>query len=315
MKAVTIIDGDVVIDERPDPVPERGEVLIDVAAAGVNAADLLQRRGFYPAPPGAPADIPGLELAGTVLELGDGVSSVKPGDRVMAIVAGGAQATRAVVHESHLLRVPDTLDLVCAGGFPEAFSTAYDAMITQGRLQADQRLLVTGAAGGVGTAALQLGAQFAAATIASVRDASRGEALTSLGATTVISPDDVADNGPYDVVLELIGAASLSGGVLSALAPRARIVVIGVGGGSRVEIDLLALMGTQATLTGSTLRSRSTQAKADLADNMRRDVLELLERQQLTVPVLATYPLEEAAAAYERFSEGSKLGKIILVAS
>ena len=312
MRAVTIVDGDLVIQERPDPVPGPHEVLIEVAACGVNAADLLQRRGFYPAPPGAPEDIPGLELAGTVVSLGDGVSTAAPGDRVMAIVAGGGQATHAVVHERHLLSIPDTIDLVTAGGFPEAFSTAFDAVVAQGQLTAGDRLLVTGAAGGVGTAAIQLGARLGATTIASVRDATRGEALMSLGADLVVTPDEVSASGPFDVVLELVGAASLGNGVLSSLAPHARVVVIGVGGGSRVEVDLLALMGTQAVLTGSTLRARSIEAKADVASGMRRTVLPMLGDGLLEVPVLATFPLEDAAGAYARFAEGSKLGKIIL---
>ena len=312
MRAVTIVDSDLVIQERPDPVPGPHEVLIEVAACGVNAADLLQRRGFYPAPPGAPADIPGLELAGTVISLGDEVSSVVSGDRVMAIVAGGGQATHAVVHESHLLRVPENVDLVTAGGFPEAFSTAFDAIVAQGQLSAADRLLVTGAAGGVGTAAIQLGARLGATTIASVRDATRADALRSLGADLVVTPDEVSDHGPFDVVLELVGAASLGNGVLTSLAPHARVVVIGVGGGSRVEVDLLALMGTQAVLTGSTLRARNIEAKAHVASGMRRTVLPLLGDGLLEVPILATFPLEDAAGAYARFAEGSKLGKIIL---
>jgi NADPH:quinone reductase-like Zn-dependent oxidoreductase len=312
MQAVTIVDGELVVAERPDPSAGAGEVVIEVAAAGVNAADLLQLAGFYPAPPGVPADIPGLELSGTVLETGTGVDASLVGQRVMAIVGGGAQASRVVVHASHLLAVPATMDLVAAGGFPEAFSTAHDALVTQGGLTPGARVLVTGAAGGVGTAAVQLAHALGASVVASARDASRAEALRALGADVVVQPDEVATSGPYDVVLELVGAQSLTGGVLTSLAPQARVVVIGVGGGSRVEVDLLGLMATRSILTGSTLRARNVEEKAAVAAAMRTDVVPLLDDGRLQVPVLATFPLAEARAAYERFAGGSKLGKIIL---
>ena len=312
MRALTIRDGELVVEEHPDPTPGTTEVLVAVAAAGLNAADLLQRRGLYPAPAGSPQDIPGLELAGEVVALGSAVTRWSRGDRVMAVGAGGAQAELCVVDESHLLAVPATMDPVEAGGFPEAFTTAFDAFVTQGRLSAGDRLLITGAAGGVGTAAIQLGRAAGAVVVACARDTSRHAALLELGADVVIAPGDVIAHGPYDVVLELVGAASLTSGVLSALATGARVVVIGIGGGATVEINLLGLMSTRATVGGSTLRARSRIEKALVADAVAAHVLPLVDRGDLEVPILATYDLEEAAAAYERFAAGAKLGKIVL---
>ena len=312
MRALTIRDGELVVEEHPDPITGTTEVLVAVAAAGLNAADLLQRRGLYPAPAGSPQDIPGLELAGEIVGIGEGVTRWRVGDRVMAVVAGGAQAELCVVDESHLLRVPATMDPVEAGAFPEAFSTAFDAMVTQGRLSAGDRLLVTGAAGGVGTAAVQLGRAIGAVVVACARDTARHAALTDLGADLVITPDEVAGHGPYDVVLELVGAASLSAGVLSSLATGARIVVIGVGGGASVEVNLLGLMGSRATIGGSTLRARNRTEKAIVASAVNDHVLPLVERGDIDVPILATYGLDEAEAAYERFAAGGKLGKIVL---
>jgi len=313
MRAVVIVEERLEILERPDPEPGPNEVVVTVAAAGVNAADLLQRRGLYPAPHGVPADIPGMELSGVVAELGREVTDVDIGARVMAIVGGGAQAERCCVDAASVLVVPDGVELVEAGGLPETFITAHDALVTRGRLAAGQRALITGAAGGVGTAGVQIAAALGAEVIASVRDPARRAAVEDLGATKAIDPDEVSDQGPYDVVLELVGAASLSNGVLKALAPDARVVVIGVGGGSRIELDLLGLMAARASIGGATLRARSLEGKAAATHAMSDDLLALIGERSLRVPLLATFPLEEAAAAYERFSSGSKLGKIVLV--
>src|SRR3954451_15115110 len=170
MRAATIRDGSIVGEEHPDPVPQAGELLVRVKAAGLNGADMMQLAGRYPAPPGVPADIPGLELAGEVVEVGRGVTRFEPGDRVMAVVAGGGQAELAVVHESAALPVPDELEWVAAGGVPEVFTTAHDALFTQAALTCGERLLVHGAAGGVGTAAIQLGQMAGARVTATVRD-------------------------------------------------------------------------------------------------------------------------------------------------
>lgn len=312
MRAVVVDQGELRVEERSDPVPGDTDVLVAVRAAGLNGADMLQRRGHYPAPPGAPADIPGLELAGEVAALGRSVSSVRIGDRVMAIVAGGAQATMAAVEESHLLAVPRAVSWAEAGGFPEAFTTAYDALFTRCGLSVGDRLLVTGAAGGVGVAAVQLGAAAGATVVASVRDAALRESVAALGAHEVIGAEEVADHGPYDIVLELVGAASLPHAV-RALATGARVAVIGVGSGAVVELDLRALMGTRSTIGGSTLRARSRAEKAAVAAAMRAHALPLLADGRVRLPVFATYPLADAAAAYDRFTAGGKLGKIVLV--
>jgi len=312
MRAVTIIDGELRWDEHPDPVPGPGEVVVAVAAAGINGADLLQRKGFYPAPPGSPVDIPGLEFSGTVLSNGDGSVRFAVGDRVMAICGGGGQAGLVVVPEAHLLPVPDGIDLVHAGGFPEAYSTAQDALFTQAELSEGHTVLISGAAGGVGTAAVQLAAVAGARVVASVRNPAHHGAVRALGADTVISPDEVADHGPYDVSLELVGAPGVEA-VLPHLTTGARIVVIGVGAGAEAQVNLLAVMGARATIGGSTLRARDSEEKAGVAWLVEARAVRLLGEGAVTVPVADTFPMAAASDAYERFAAGRKLGKIILV--
>ena len=251
MHATVIRDGELVWEERPDPVPGDTELLVAVKAAGLNSADLTQRAGFYPAPPGWPPDIPGMELAGEVVSAGRSVTAFSPGDRVMALVGGGAQATMAFVDESHALAVPDSLPWPEAGGFPEAFSTAYDALFTQGALEMGERVLVSGAAGGVGTAGVQLAREAGAIVTATVRHAEHRRAVADLGAHAVIAPGEEGDHGPYDVVLELVGQASLTN-VLPHLATWSRVVVIGVGSGGRIDLDLFTLMTKRARIGGST---------------------------------------------------------------
>jgi NADPH:quinone reductase len=311
MRAVTIRDERLYIEEHDDPAPGTGEVLVRVRAAGLNGADMLQRRGRYPAPPGAPQDIPGLELAGEVVALGPGASRFAEGDRVMAVVAGGGQAELAVVHERAALPVPDALDWPRAGGFPEVFTTAHDALFTQAGLSAGERLLVHGAAGGVGTAAVQLGRAAGARVTATVRNEELRGAVEELGAAAVLDPEGFEEHGPFDVVLELVGALNL-GANLKALETGGRIVVIGIGAGAKGELNLALLMAKRATLRGSTLRARPLEQKADAARRVERHVLPLVEDGAVTVPVAETYPIDEAEAAYERFSAGSKLGKVIL---
>jgi len=312
MRAVTIIDGTLEWQEHPDPVPGPGEALVAVAAAGVNGADLLQRKGFYPAPAGSPADIPGLEFAGTVVANGDGAMRFAVGSRVMGICGGGGQAELVVVHESHLLPVPEGIDLVHAGGFPEAFSTAQDALFTQADLSEGHTVLISGAAGGVGTAAVQLAAVAGARVVATVRNPDHHEAVRALGADLVVTPDAVADHGPYDVSLELVGAAGVEA-VLPHLTTGGRIVVIGVGAGATASINLLAVMGARATIGGSTLRARSVEEKAGVAWLVEARAVRLLGEGAVHVPVADTFPMAEATAAYDRFAAGGKLGKILLV--
>jgi NADPH:quinone reductase-like Zn-dependent oxidoreductase len=313
MRAVVIRDEALHWEERDDPVPGDTEVLVAVHAAGLNGADLIQLRGFYPAPPGSPPDIPGMELAGEVAAIGAQVTRFAVGDRVMGVVGGGAQATMAVIDESHALRIPDGIGWPEAGGFPEVFSTAHDALFAQGELTLGERVLVSGAAGGVGTAGVQLAAAAGAIVVATVRDGGRHAEVATLGATEVIDPSEVAAHGPYDVVLELVGAASLTE-VLPNLAIGARVVVIGVGGGGTISLNLLQLMGSRGRIGGSTLRARSRREKANVAAGVEAHVLPLLASGRITVPVCHTFPMAEAAKAYEQFGAGSKFGKIVLVA-
>jgi putative PIG3 family NAD(P)H quinone oxidoreductase len=308
---VTIQDGRLVVEERPDPEPGKGELLVRVRGAGLNGADMLQRKGAYPAPPGVPADIPGLELAGEVASLGPGATRFEVGDPVMAIVAGGAQAELALLHERAAMPVPEALDWPAAGGAPEVFCTAHDALFTQAGLRPGERLLVHGGAGGVGTAAIQLGRATGAFVVATVRREELRPQVEEFGATAV-APDAFEEHGPFDVVLELVGAPNIPAN-LGALATGGRIVVIGVGAGAKAELNLLALMGKRARISASTLRARPLEEKALVTRAVEHEVLPLFDSGTLRVPVAATFPLEEAEQAYERFSAGGKLGKIVLL--
>ena len=311
MRAVTIREQQIVIEEHADPVPGAGQVLVRVRAAGLNGADMMQRRGLYPAPPGSPPDIPGMELAGEVAALGPGVERFDVGARVMAIVGGGAQAELCLVHERQLMFVPAELDWTAAGGLPEVFATAHDAIFTQGELRTGERLLVHGGAGGVGTAAVQLGRAAGARVSATVRSERHRDAVAELGAR-VIAPEGFSDHGPFDVILELVGAPNMPDN-LASLATGGRVSVIGVGAGAKSEVNLLALMGKRARIHGSTLRARSLEDKALVARRVEHEVLPLFESGELRVPIADTFPLDAAAAAYERFSGGGKLGKVVIV--
>jgi NADPH:quinone reductase len=311
VRAVVIADGDLVVEEREDPAPGTGEVLVRVRAAGLNGADIHQRQGRYPAPPGWPPDIPGMELAGEVAARGPKAERFAEGDRVMAVVGGGAQAELAVLHEREAMPVPEGLDWAQAGGLPEVFFTAHDALFSQAQLRPGERLLVHGGAGGVGTAAIQLGRATGARVTATVRNADVRSQVEELGAEA-IDPEGFEEQGPYDVVLELVGAPNMPGN-LQALATRGRIVVIGVGAGAKSELNLLALMGKRARVHGSTMRARPLEEKAIASRLVEQQVLPLFEAGKLTVPVAATYPLDQATEAYERFTSGGKFGKIVLL--
>ena len=310
MRAATIRDGQVIVEEHPDPEPQSGELLVRVRAAGLNGADMLQLKGRYPAPPDSPPDIPGLELAGEVVAVGRQASRCEGGDRVMAVVGGGGQAELAVVHERAAMPVPEELDWPAAGGVPEAFTTAHDALFTQAGLSVGERLLVHGGAGGVGVAAVQLATMAGARVTATVRDPAAREHVSALG-VLALEPEGFEEHGPFDVVLELVGAPNVRGD-LAALADRGRICVIGISAGAKVELNLAALMGKRARIHGSVLRSRSLEDKADAARRVERAVLPGFASGDLIVPVTATYPLDAVAEAYERFAAGAKLGKIVL---
>jgi NADPH:quinone reductase len=311
MRAITIRDGALSVEEHADPEPGPGQILVAVKAAGLNGADMLQRKGAYPAPPGSPPDIPGLELAGEVRARGADAERFEEGDRVMAIVGGGGQAELAVLHERGVMPVPEALEWPQAGGTPEFFVTAHDAIFSQAGLRPGEHLLVHGGAGGVGTAAIQLGRAAGARVTTTVRNEGlRGE-VEKLGAGA-IDPEGFEDHGPFDVVLELVGAPNIPGNV-KALASGGRIVVIGVGAGAKTEVNLLAIMGKRARLTGSLLRPRPLEEKARATRLVEHEVLPLFESGDLIVPVAATFPLDEVEDAYARFEAGGKLGKIVLL--
>ena len=288
MRAATIVDGRIVVDDRPDPAPGPGELLIRARAAGINGADIAQRAGGYPPPPGV-TDVPGLECAG----------ETEDGRRVMALLAGGGQAELAVAPREHVLPVPDGWSWEQAGGFMEAFATAHDALFAQGGLEAGERLLVNGAAGGVGTAGVQLGVAAGARVTASARH--HHAELRALGA-------DTEPEGVHDVILELVGGENLAAN-LDRLALRGRILLIGMGAGGRAEIDFYKLMRTRGRIFGSTLRPRTREEKAEVVSALGA----FLDAHALTVHVEETFRLEEAQDAYERFRAGGKFGKIVVV--
>lgn len=313
MRAVVIRDGQVTVDDVPRPTPEGSQVLVRVHSAGLNGADLLQVRGGYPPPQGYRADIPGLELAGTVEAAGPLARRFSVGDRVMGITGGEAQAEYAVVEDSSLVQVPENIPLDTAGGFPETFFTAYDALFRQASLALGEHLCVHGGAGGVGISAIQLGVAAGARVTATVRRPDLRESVTRFGASAV-SPEDFTSQGPFDVILELVGAPNLEAN-LKSLAIGGRIAVIGIGAGATAPIDLRVLMAKRGAIYASTLRARSTSEKGELAREIDRHVIPLLHAGRLSVAVHERYRLEDAAAAYESFAAGGKLGKILLLPS
>ena len=317
MWAVTVAEGRLEWQEHPDPEPGAGELLVDVRAAGLNSADMLQRRGLYPAPPGSPPDIPGMEFAGEVVALGRDVERFSVGDRVMALVGGGGQAELALAHERVATPAPDTLTWPEAGGFPEVFTTAHDALFSQCALRLGEHALVHAAAGGVGVAGIQLAALAGARVTATVRNPDLRDDVAAIGKragrTEVVAPDAFVEHGPFDVVLELIGAPNIPSD-LEALAVGGRVVVIGIGGGASADLNLLTLMAKRGRVHASTLRGRPLEEKARAVQLVEANVLPFVrdDGPSLQVPVAAAYPMSEAEAAYDRFVAGGKLGKIVL---
>jgi NADPH2:quinone reductase len=290
---------------RDDPVPGGAEVLVAVTHAGLNPADIHQRAGNYPAPPGSPQDIPGLEVAGEVLACGDAVRSWRPGDRVFGIVGGGGQADRVVVHERHVVAVPDSLTLEQAAAVPEAFITAHDAIVTRCGLRAGETLLVNGASGGVGLAAVMLGLACGARVLANAR--SHRERLAELGA----EPVELAEVRGADVIIELVGAPNLDAD-LSAVASQGRIVVVGTGAGNTFEMSLGKLMGRRATLAGTVLRARPLEEKAAAVQAFGRQVVPLLASGAVQPVIDRVFPASEAPAAYDHLAAPGKFGKVLL---
>ena len=315
-------DGTIEIAERPSPTPGAGEVLVRVHGAGLNRADLVQQAGFYPAPPGVPADIPGMEFAGEVAATGPGVDALAVGDRVFGIVGGGAQAEELVVPAVCCVIVPPHLDLVEAGGIPEVFVTAHDAMRTRAGLQPGEHVLVHAVGSGVGTAVVQLAKAFGNTVTGTARTADKLDRAAALGLDHGVlapNPFDAAAlgqavldaGGTADVVVELVGGGYLDVD-LAVTALQGRIVVVGTLAGGNVEIPLFTLMSKRLALHGTVLRARTIKQKAAATAAFAADVLPLLHDGKLQPVVDRVLPLEAAADAYELMASNTTFGKVIL---
>jgi putative PIG3 family NAD(P)H quinone oxidoreductase len=322
MRALTITDRGLAVADRPDPVPGPGEVVVRVHGAGLNRADLAQAAGRYPAPAGSPQDVPGLEFAGIVVGRGAGVKSPSVGERVFGITGGGAQAELLVVPAAQCATVPDVLDLVSAGGVPEAFVTAHDAMVTQAALTAGETMLVHAVGSGVGTTALQLGKAMGATVVGTSRSPDKLERARSLGLDHAIltgrdvEPAALADEitaraGPVDVTLELVGGDYLETDVRAA-AYRGRIVLIGTLAGGRSALDIGSVMFKRLRVFGTMLRGRDAADKAAATAAFVDDVVPFLASSVVTPVVARTFALDDAPAAYELLAADSVFGKIIL---
>lgn len=324
MKAVEITGGSgpataLTLVERPDPVAGAGQIRIRVRAAGVNRPDILQRLGRYPAPPGA-SDILGLEVAGEVDQVGDGVSRWSVGDRVCALLGGGGYAEYAVVDARHALPVPDGLDWVQAAALPETVCTVFTNVFESGGLKPDETLLIHGATSGIGVTAVQMARAAGARVIATSRGSDKAAAARALGADLSLDArsDDmaaaIAAFGGVDVVLDMVGTdyAALN---LEALKPFGRWVVIATLSGNRAEIDLARIMMKRIVLTGSTLRARPADEKARLIAAVEATVWPWVTAGAVRPPVEATFPLADAALAHLRLEAGEHVGKVVLTVS
>lgn len=301
-------------------VPGPSQVLVEVAAAGLNRADCLQRRGFYPAPPGVPADVPGLEFAGVVESMGDAVNDWQPGDRVMGIVGGGSMATRLLTEGAELMPVPAELSLEEAAAVPEAFLTAYDAIVLQGGLRAGQTVLLHAVASGVGTAAIQIAAAVGATSVGTTRTAHKLPRCTELGLTHAVLVEDgqfaetvlaAVPNGA-NVILDTVGAAYLSQNV-KVVAKKGRIIVIGLMGGVKAELALGALLAKRASIHGSVLRSRSAADKAKLTKSFTEEMLGRFESGELKPIIDEVLPMTQVQVAHQRMDSNETFGKLVLV--
>ena len=306
--------------DRPDPKPGPGEVLIKVAAAGVNRPDVMQRRGRYPPPPGA-SDIPGLEVAGTIASLGEGVTDWKVGDIVCALVAGGGYATLCVAPAPQCLPVPGSLEVTAAAAVPETFFTVWTNVFERGRLKSGETLLVHGGSSGIGTTAIQLAAARGAKVFATAGSDEKCRACERLGAARAINyrQDDFVEliqgltgGRGVDLILDMVGGEYVSRN-LSALAIEGRLVQIGLIGGEAAPVDFRRILSKRLTVTGSTLRPRSVAEKGQIASALRQEVWPLIEQGRVKPIIYRTFPLKEAAAAHRLMESSEHIGKIVLV--
>lgn len=301
---------------RPVPQPGEGELLIKVAAAGVNRPDVLQRKGGYPPPPGA-SDIPGLELAGEIVQLGDHVESFSLGDKVVALVTGGGYAEYCVAPAAQCLAVPQGLSMAEAAGLPETFFTVWSNVFDRAGLRAKERLLVHGGTSGIGTTAIQLAKAFGAEVFTTAGSEEKCQACRDLGADLAINyrEDDfeaiIKERGGVDVVLDMVGGSYVPKNI-SLLKPDGRLVFIAFLGGAKAEVDFSKVMLKRLVVTGSTLRARDVTFKAAIAAHLQTAVWPLIEAGRVKPLLFKTFPLAEASEAHRLMESSAHIGKIVL---
>ncbi|MCZ6838956.1 MAG: NAD(P)H-quinone oxidoreductase [Alphaproteobacteria bacterium] len=305
--------------ERPIPEPGPGEILIAVAAAGVNRPDVVQRLGLYPPPPGA-SDLPGLEVAGEVAAVGEAVTEWKEGDRVCALVSGGGYAQYATAPAAQVLRVPAGLDSIQAAGIPETFFTVWTNMFDRGHLAAGESILIHGGSSGIGTTAIQLAREFGATAYVTVGNAEKARFCEELGAVKAINYREqdfveeiksITDGAGVDVILDIVGGDYLPRNI-RLLRVEGRLLQVSLMGGSKGELDLGRVMRNRLTVTGSTLRPRSVAQKGEIAASLRERVWPLFEAGKIGPVIHQTFPLAEASRAHELMETSAHIGKIIL---
>jgi NADPH:quinone reductase len=327
VRAITIVDGRLEVAERPRPEPEPDGVVVQVHGAGLNRADLLQRAGRYPPPPGVPADIPGMEFAGVVSAIGRDVTERAVGDRVFGITGGGAQAEYVAIPAVHCAVVPEHLDLVAMGGVPEVFVTAHDAMVTQAHVAAGEWVLVHAVGSGVGTAALQLAHELGAHVVGTARTADKLERCRALGLDAGLQPTLTAEGaldvdalawaiveatgGGAHVTLDLVGGDYVVADV-NAATPKGRIVLIGTIAGGRATVPIMGILGKRLTVMGTVLRGRDVAEKAAAMDAFVRDVVPMLADGRVAPIVEQTFALDRANDAYALLESDATFGKVIL---
>lgn len=306
---------DLALVERPAPRPGEGELLVSVRAVGLNRADLLQRLGRYPAPPGWPTDVPGLEYAGVVTALGEGVTRFAIGDRVMGLVGGGAMVEQLVIHEAEAIRVPDRLGDIEAAAVPEAFLTAWDALVIRGRAVAGDRVLFHAIGSGVGTAALQFAPLLGVTMIGTSRTADKLERCRALGMHHgVLTTDDdwpTAVGAPVQLIIDTLGAKALTAN-LGLLAPLGRLVVLGTMTGSETTIDLGVVLRKRLSIIGTAMRNRGAAERRALMARFDAEVLPHFASGALTPLVEAVVPMTEAVRGYDLLAGNTTFGKVVL---
>lgn len=321
MKAI-VVDGaggpeKLVLRDVPEPELGRSRVLVDVRATALNRADLLQRRGLYPPPPGA-SDILGLECAGVVSQVGEGVRAVRPGDRVMALLSGGGYAERVVIHERMAMPIPPSMSFTEAAAIPEAFLTAIEALFHRAQLETGQTVLIHGAAGGVGSAAVQLAHGHGAKVIATASNGDKLAKAKELGADLLINHKAqdfetvILEQGlAVDVILDSVGAAYWQKHA-RLLANNGRLIVLGLLGGAKVEVDFSTLLKKQLQLVGIVMRSRELIDKILMTQRFISETLPLFEQGVLKPVIDSVFPLDQARQAHERMEKNENIGKIVL---